>query len=138
MIGFLIGVVALVLIPVRAAKGEGYRGAYIGWAIALFIAAAFFSTWATAAPPPGADASLIDAMQLMNRVGPGVTIALAGMGFGCLMGVAFYRPKVALAPVMAQPVLAVAPVKSNAAKWVLVFLLGAVVVAWVARDAKPA
>lgn len=93
MFGLLIGVAALVLIPVMAAKGSGYRGAYLGFAILMFIAALFVATiFVGAEAPAGTPDSTVRGIKAMNDIGPGLTMALAGMGLGCLMGAAFWRP----------------------------------------------
>jgi hypothetical protein len=99
MLGVLIAFIGLVGVPVMAARGKGYRGAYFGWAVALVLAALFVGViFVGATPPPGTDAHTAEGIAMMNDMGPGLAVALFGIAFGCLMGGAFYRaPK-------AQPV----------------------------------
>jgi hypothetical protein len=91
LVGLLVGLSAVIGIPVKAARGMGYRGAYLGWAIVAFIGVVFFSMWVGAEPPKDAEESLVRAMKLMNATGPGAMTAALGLCVGCLLGAAFFR-----------------------------------------------
>jgi hypothetical protein len=92
MFGVLIALVGAIGVPVMAARGKGYRGAYFGWAVAFLLAALFVGAiFVGATPPHGASASAARGIALMNEMGVGLTVALLGIALGCLMGGAFYR-----------------------------------------------
>ena len=84
------GVVASVAIPIAAAFGKGYRGAYFGFAIAAFLVAIFFYS-ILANNFNNSPTAEVRKAQPFNTLATVMVPLSVGIGLGCVMGGAFYR-----------------------------------------------
>ena len=92
MIGVILAIVAIVVIPRYAVKGEGYRGIYGAIALgAVLLAYVTFSLMATPLPRNPTEADLLGHAFFSDN-GPPLIFVCIGSAIGGLFGVVLYRP----------------------------------------------
>jgi len=93
MLTLLACVASLILAPLAAVKGLGYRGVYFGGAVlALFLGFFFLSMAVATTPPPATEAEVLGA-ELLDAVLPSLGGWLIVTAVACVIGACMFRRK---------------------------------------------